>query len=240
MVCRSQHQSIGLEDTMNKGKRQIGMLGGSFDPVHMGHIGLAQETREKFSLDQILFIPVFQSPHKSHIPLTSTTHRMEMLRLALRDSAHFGISDTEMRREEISYTIDTLNHFRFIYPNSELFLIMGYDNLLDLDSWKGSREIMKKCHILVASRPGSKPFSSTDKIFGLFNGDSPYRLGKIKNKNQEFIHRETENKLVVYDISPRDISSSVVRERLASGKSVDNLLPPEVETYIIGHRIYKT
>ena len=225
---------------MNQGKNQIGILGGSFDPVHMGHIGLAQETREKFSLDQILFMPVFQSPHKSHIALTSTTHRMEMLRLALKGSAYFGISDTEMRREEVSYTIDTLRHLRLTYSNSELFLIIGYDNLLDLDSWKGSREIMKKCHILIASRPGSKPFSSIDKVFGLFNGDSPYRLGKKKNKTQEFIHHETEKKLVLYDISPRDISSSVVRERLACGKSVDNLLPLEVETYIIEHRIYKT
>ena len=98
---------------------------------------------------------------------------------------------------------------------------------------------MENCHILVASRPGLKVFNSKDKIFGLFNGDSPYRLGKIKNKTQEFIHSETGKKLVVYSISPRDISSSVVRERLVLGKSVDNLLPPEVETYIIEHQIYK-
>ena len=224
---------------MNQGINQIGILGGSFDPVHMGHIGLAQETQSRFSLDQILFLPVFQSPHKSHIPLASSTHRMAMLRLALNGNTHFGISDTEIRREEVSYTIDTINRFRLKYSSSELYLIMGYDNLLDLDLWKDSREIIKNCHILVASRPGLKAFSSTDKIFGLFNGDSPYRLGKIKNKTQEFIHRETGKKLVVYDISPRDISSSVLRERLVFGKSVDNLLPPEVETYIIEHQIYK-
>ena len=224
---------------MNQSIKQIGILGGSFDPVHIGHIGLAQETYERFRLDQILFLPVFQSPHKSHIPLASSTHRMAMLRLALKDNTHFGISDTEMRRAEVSYTIDTINRFRLKYSSSELHLIMGYDNLLDLDLWKDSRKIMKNCHILVASRPGLKAFSSTDKIFGLFNGDSPYRLGKIKNKTQEFIHGETGKKLVVYDISPRDISSSVVRERLVFGKSVDNLLPPEVETYIIEHQIYK-
>ena len=224
---------------MNQGINQIGILGGSFDPVHMGHIGLAQETQSRFSLDQILFLPVFQSPHKSHIPLASSTHRMAMLRLALKGNTHFSISDTEMRREEVSYTIDTINRFRLKYLSSELYLIMGYDNLLDLDLWKDSREIMKKCHILVASRPGLKAFHSTGKIFALFNGDSPYRLGKIKNKTQEFIHRETGKKLVVYGISPRDISSSVVRERLVLGKSVDNLLPPEVETYIIEHQIYK-
>jgi len=224
---------------MNQGKNQIGILGGSFDPVHMGHIGLAQETQSRFSLDQILFLPVFQSPHKSHIPLASNAHRMAMLRLALKGNTHFSISDTEMRREEVSYTIDTINRFRLKYSSSELYLIMGYDNLLDLDLWKDSREIMENCHILVASRPGLKAFNSTGKVFDLFNGDSPYRLGKIKNKTREFIHRETGKKLVVYDISPRDISSSVVRERLVLGKSVDNLLPPEVETYIIEHQIYK-
>jgi len=224
---------------MNQGINQIGILGGSFDPVHMGHIGLAQETQSRFSLDQILFLPVFQSPHKSHIPLASSTHRMAMLRLALKGNTHFSISDTEMRREEVSYTIDTINRFRLKYSSSELYLIMGYDNLLDLDLWKDSREIMENCHILVASRPGLKIFNSTGKVFGLFNRDSPYRLGKIKNKTQEFIHRETGKKLVVYGVSPRDISSSVVRERLVLGKSIDNLLPPEVETYIIEHQIYK-
>jgi len=224
---------------MNHGKQQIGILGGSFDPVHMGHIGLAQETHERFRLDQILFLPVFRSPHKSHIPLASSAHRMAMLRLALKGNTHFGVSDSEVRIEGVSYTIDTISRFRLKYSSSELYLIMGYDNLLDLDLWKDSREIMKTCHILVASRPGLKAFSSTGKVFDLFDGDSPYRLGKIKNKTQEFIHRETEKKLVVYDISPRDISSSVVRERLVFGKPVDNLLPPEVETYIIEHQIYQ-
>ena len=118
---------------MNQGINQIGILGGSFDLVHMGNIGLAQETQSRFSLDQILFLPVFQSPHKSHIPLASSIHRMAMLRLALKDNTHFSISDTEMRRAEVSYTIDTINRFRLKYSSSELHLIMGYDNLLDLD-----------------------------------------------------------------------------------------------------------
>ena len=144
---------------MGKDKRQIGILGGSFDPVHMGHLGLAQETYEKFGLNQVLFIPVFQSPHKPRVPLASANHRLAMLRLALKGNACFSISDMEMRREEISYTIDTLNHLEIKFPNSEFFLIIGHDNLLDLDSWKDSRKIMERCHILVASRPSSKLFS---------------------------------------------------------------------------------
>ena len=225
---------------MSEDKHQIGILGGSFDPVHMGHIGLAQETYEMFGLDQVLFVPVFQSPHKKHIPMTTTCHRMAMLRLALQNKAHFDLSDMEVCREEISYTIDTLNHFKLIYPSSELFLIIGYDNLLELDTWKDSLKIMKSYNILVASRPGINLTSSEEKILGMFNGNSPYCSYKTQSRNLAFFHRETGTKLVVYDISPLDISSRDVRERLACGKSLDNLLPPEVETYIIEHRIYKT
>ena len=225
---------------MGKDKRQIGILGGSFDPVHMGHLGLAQETYEKFGLNQVLFIPVFQSPHKPRVPLASANHRLAMLRLALKGNACFSISDMEMRREEISYTIDTLSHLEIKFPDSEFFLIIGHDNLLDLDSWKDSRKIMERYHILVASRPSLKSFSSEDKILGFFNGDSPYRLGKTQIGTQEFLHHETGNRLVVYNISPCDISSSAVRKKSAHGKPMDNLLPLEVETYIMKHKVYQT
>jgi nicotinate-nucleotide adenylyltransferase len=218
---------------------QIGILGGSFDPVHYGHIGLAQETYEKFGLDQILFVPVLQSPHKKHIPMTTSFHRMAMLKLALQNNAHFKISEMEVRRKEISYTIDTLNRFRLIYPSSELFLIIGYDNLLELDAWKDSLIIMKNYNILVASRPGKNLISSEEKVLGMFKGDSPYCSCETQSRNLDFFHQETGTRLIVYDISPKDISSSNVRDRLACGKSLDNLLPPEVETYIIENQIYK-
>ena len=225
--------------TMSKDKRQIGILGGSFDPVHMGHIGLAKETYEKFDLDQVLFVPAFQSPHKKNIPMTTIFHRMAMLRLALQNSACFDISDMEVRRGGISYTIDTLNRLRLIYPSSELFLIIGYDNLLELDAWKDSLKIMKSYNILVASRPGKNLISSEEKVLGMFKGDSPYCSCETQSRNLDFFHQETGTRLIVYDISPWNISSSIVREKLASERPIDNLLPPEVETYIIEHQIYK-
>ncbi len=225
---------------MEKKKRRIGVLGGSFDPVHMGHMGLAEETREKFGLDEILFIPVFQSPHKTCSPLASTIDRMEMLRLAIKDHASFSICDVETCRDELSYTIDTLNHLELEIPDSELFLIIGQDNLQSLDSWKDSRRIMEKYHILVASRPGLKSFSPEEKVLNLFNGDSPYKSGKLENGKQEFFHRETGSRLVIYQISPRDISSSAIRKKIVQGQMLRNLLPPEVEAYIINHQIYKT
>lgn len=225
---------------MKKNKRQIGILGGSFDPIHMGHIGLAQETRDKFDLDQILFIPVFQSPHKASSPLASTSDRMKMLQLALKNNASFSICDVETCRNELSYTIDTLNYLEREIPDSELFLIIGQDNLQSLDSWKDSRRIMERYHILVASRPGLKSFSPEEKVSSLFNGDSPYRPGKTGNGKQEFLHRKTESRLVIYQISPRDISSSAIRKKIVHGEIPKNLLPPEVEAYIIKHQIYKT
>ena len=224
---------------MEKGKRQIGILGGSFDPVHMGHIGLAQETYDKFGLDKILFIPVFQSPNKAYSPLASIVDRREMLRLALKENADFDISDIETRRKKISYTIDTLNYYELKFKNSELFLIIGYDNLLDLDSWKDSRKIMEKFNILVASRPGQQSFFPEDKVLGFFNGDSPYKLSNTEDGMKNFSHWKTRSTLVVFDISPHDVSSSEVRAKLAHGKPAKNLLPPEVEAYIIKHQIYQ-
>ena len=225
---------------MKKGKSQIGILGGSFDPVHMGHIGLAEETYNKFNLDKILFIPVFQSPHKAYVPFASVTDRKEMLRLALKENSGFIISDIEARIEKISYTIETLNYYESKFKNSELFFIIGYDNLLDFDSWKDSRKIMNKFNILVASRPGQQLISPEDKVLGFFNGDSPYKLSNIENGMKKFLHSETRSTLVVFDINPRDISSREVREKLAYGKPTKNLLPPEVEAYIIRHQIYQT
>ena len=224
---------------MSKDRQQIGILGGSFDPVHVGHIGLAHEIYKKFGLDQVLFVPVFQSPNKSHAPVTSATHRLEMLRLALKDIPHFYVSDIEIIKKKISYTIDTLDYFRLKYPSSDLFLIIGFDNLLELDSWKDALKIMKNYNILVASRPGIKITSSEEKILGMFNGDSPYCLCETGSGNLDFVNPETGTRLVVCDIRPRDISSTNVRESLVKGKPVDNLLPPEVETYIIKHQIYK-
>ena len=111
---------------------------------------------------------------------------------------------------------------------------------MDLDSWKDSRKIMERCHILVASRPSPKIFSPEDKVLGLFNGSSPYKSSKMENGMHTFFHGKTESRLVVFNINPRDISSSLVREKLEHGKSTKNLLPLEVEAYIIKHRIYKT
>ena len=225
---------------MQKDINKIGILGGSFDPIHIGHIGLAQEAYSKFGLNKILFIPVFQSPNKSYIPLASIHHRKEMLRLAIHKNKNFVISDLEMCREKISYTIDTLNYYELKFPDSELFLIIGCDNLFNLDSWRDSRKIMERFHVLVASRPSQQTFSPEEKVLGFFNGSSPYKSSKLEKGMLKFFHQKTERKLILFNIHPYDISSSFVRKKLAYGKLTKNLLLPEVEAYIIKHQIYQT
>jgi nicotinate-nucleotide adenylyltransferase len=225
---------------MFKDECQIGILGGSFDPIHIGHLGLAQEIYEKFDLDQVLFIPVFQAPHKKKAPLASSIYRLDMLKLALKDSSHFSISDKEIHRKEVSYTIDTLNDLQIEFPNSKLLLIIGYDNLFKLDSWKDAFKIMKRYTIVVASRPGMNSNFSEKKILEMFKGHSPYISCKTTSEDQEFYHQETGSRLIVCNITPRDISSSLVREKLAQGQSMENLLPREVERYIIEKKIYRS
>ncbi|MCH8156828.1 MAG: nicotinate (nicotinamide) nucleotide adenylyltransferase [Nitrospinae bacterium] len=221
-------------------KQQIGILGGTFDPVHLGHLGLARETLERFSLDRILFVPAFQSPHKRRIAPASPVHRLEMLRLALQNDPALELSDVEIRRGELSYTIDTLDFVESQFPGCELNLILGRDNLSSLDLWKDSRRIMERCHILVGSRPGVESSSSEEVVCGLFGGDSPYTVGEPKNSTLQCHHGKMGRRLVIFQISPHDISSGAIRERVAGGESVRNLLLPEVEAYIITHQLYQT
>ncbi|KMP12711.1 hypothetical protein UR09_00435 [Candidatus Nitromaritima sp. SCGC AAA799-A02] len=224
---------------MKKNRQKIGVLGGTFDPVHLGHLGLARETFEAFDLDRVLLVPVFQSPHKKRIPTASPLHRLEMLRLALKNDSKLEIMDVEVRRKELSYTIDTLDYIESRFPDSELFLILGRDNLPQLDSWKDAGKIMERFHILVASRPGQEQWSAKDAVLGLFGGASPYTVGGVEKDILEFRHGATGRRLVVFQIAPHDISSSVIREKIAGGESVKNLLLPEVEIYIMNNQIYQ-
>ena len=225
-------------DKKHRSKQQIGVLGGTFDPVHQGHLGLARETLEKFGLDRVLFMPAFRSPHKPRTPPAPPAHRLEMLRLALQNDPALEISTIEIQRETLSYTIDTVNSVKLQFPECELSLILGRDNLIDLDSWKYSRKIMGCCHVLVGSRPGVEESLVEEVVLGLFGGDSPYTPGDSENGMLEFRHRTTGHRLVIYQITPRDISSSTIRDRIAGGKPVGNLLPPEVEIYIMNNHLY--
>lgn len=133
---------------------RIGILGGTFNPVHIGHLILAEEVREKLKLDKIIFVPANLPPHKNNSDIAPALHRFKMLKLAIKNNKYFSVSDAEIKRKGRSYTIDTIREFKQLYPYDELYFITGSDLLNYLDAWKDLGEIIKMVNFVVATRPG--------------------------------------------------------------------------------------
>jgi len=133
---------------------KIGILGGTFNPVHLGHLILAEEVREKLKLNRLIFVPAYLPPHKDNTDITKATYRLAMVKLATAGNKYFSVSDTEIERDGRSYTIDTIKEFKKIYPRDELYFIIGSDLLNYLDEWKDLGRIIKLVKFIVATRPG--------------------------------------------------------------------------------------
>jgi len=133
---------------------RIGILGGTFNPIHIGHLILAEEVREKLKLDKIIFVPAYLPPHKDNSDIASWRVRLAMVKLAIKGNRYFAVSDSEIKRDGRSYTIDTLKEFKKIYPQDELYFIIGSDLLKYLDEWKDLDEIIQMVRFIAATRPG--------------------------------------------------------------------------------------
>jgi nicotinate-nucleotide adenylyltransferase len=133
---------------------RIGIFGGTFNPIHIGHLILAEEIREKLTLDTVIFVPTYLPPHKDTDDVAPAAHRLAMCTLAVRTNKYFAVSDIEIKRNGRSYTIDTVREFKRLYPRDELFFITGSDLLSYLDGWKDLKEIIAMVKFIVATRPG--------------------------------------------------------------------------------------
>jgi nicotinate-nucleotide adenylyltransferase len=224
----------------NSPKGKSGILGGTFDPVTLGHLGLARNIQEKMNLDEVWFIPAWQSPHKQDQSPTNAGHRLNMLKEALAPYANFEISEIELNQKGVSYTIDTLTALQNQHPDTEWYLILGMDTFREFATWKNVREILARVHLAVATRPGYPNDLAPNTLQTLLD-DLPfaYQLQRQANGVQTYLCRETGKTIVFYNIEPLDISSSEIRDRVKSGLSVKNILPPEVERYIMAHRLYQ-
>jgi nicotinate-nucleotide adenylyltransferase len=223
----------------DKDRKRIGVLGGTFDPVHNGHLGLAEEVLEIFRLDEILFIPAHLAPHKREKITASKDHRLEMLRLAIGSRPNFEVSDMELNRGGVSYTIETLADLKSHHPDCEYYLIMGLDAFNDIGTWKDVQKLVRNCHILVGSRPGHPGKHFEEILRSIFPPSQfPYFPEKTEVGTLAFRHRESNTLLIFFQIVPRDISSSSIREKIAKGSEIKNLLPPKVENYIIEYQLY--
>jgi len=217
---------------------RVGIFGGTFDPVHIGHLELALQAKDKFHLDKVLFVPANTSPPKQGKPVTAAVHRLAMLALALKAYPEFTISMAEIKRKGVSYSIDTVDFLRETHADSEFYLIMGADTFLDLDTWKEYRRLTSLCHILVANRPGFPlidPKKALEKLFGA--EENPYR--SLAANPAEFWSRETDHKIFFIQIPPLDISSRNFRAGVTPPSLAKKILPLQVDRYIIVNQLYK-
>ena len=192
--------------------RRIGVFGGSFDPVHCGHLIVAQDVLAALSLESVLLVPACVPPHKTGIVLSPPEHRLAMTRLVAKDDPRFESSGIEIERGGVSYTVDTMRQLgEHPGQGTELFFIVGSDNLADFPSWKEPRELLDLCTIVTIARPGFR----VEDLPPLLRG-----------------------KALRVEVTAVDISSRVIRERVRKGMPIRYLVPPLVEMYIAKHGLY--
>jgi len=218
----------------------IGLFGGTFNPIHRCHLTIAAQIRERLFLDQILFIPTGEPPHKPHANLAPASHRLEMVRLAIVADPAFAVSDIEVRQAAKSYSFDTVRALRDHYgPDTDLSFILGLDAFLEFPSWKQAPDLLRLCHFIVVSRTGMSFVPLAERP----------PLPAISRQALESLDRRTQDRLDVplpggtrltcIRLAPCDISASGIRQRLRSRMSVASLLPAPVESYIMRARLYQ-
>jgi nicotinate-nucleotide adenylyltransferase len=189
---------------------KIGIYGGSFDPIHNGHLITAQAVKEMRNLDKVIFIPSYISPHKQDAPVSDAKHRIKMIELAIENIPYFDYSDFELMKRSVSYTIDTLRELRKNYDDIEL--IIGYDNIFKFHTWKEPDEILRLAKLVVLRR----------------------KLNLPRGKQNRFY------RAAVFVKSPFiQISGSVIRKRVRENQPINFLVPDKVRDYIIKHNLYK-
>lgn len=198
---------------------KIGILGGTFDPIHTGHLIIGEYARISMGLDKVVFIPCGTHPFKNKDRVTSNEKRCEMIELAIKSNPYFEISTMEMERTGVNYTIDTIKNLKKEYKNSEIYFIIGSDILFQIEKWKDFEELFKMCKFILFHRIDEEK----EEILKKTN-----TLKKLYNMNIEKIEAP---------IFP--ISSSEIRERIKKGLSIKYLVKEEVEKYILKNNLYK-
>jgi nicotinate-nucleotide adenylyltransferase len=210
----------------------IGLMGGTFNPVHLAHLRIAEEARETFGLDAVVFIPAADPPHKPLAGDVAFSQRCEMVRLAIAGNPAFELSDIEGQRVGKSYSIDTLVFFRTQHPDDSLYFIIGSDSFFEIGLWHRYAEIFRVCNLIVVERPG-RPVS--DPLAAL-----PVAIRGELGYTSEPHHLQHESGQSVHFLKgcPLDISSTGIRHLVARGRTITYLVPSAVEAYIKNQRIF--
>ena len=199
--------------------KKIGLMGGTFDPIHYGHLVLAEQIRAQFNLDMVYFIPAGIPPHKQDKNISSSKHRYFMTLLATITNPYFEVSKIEIEDKNISYTVNTIEKFKeIIHKDAELYFITGADAIYELETWNRVGKLLTLCNFIAASRPGIDEKKLREKI------------GELKEKYDANI--------IVTTVPALAISSTDIRERISLGKSIKYIVPESVEYYIYKNKLY--
>jgi len=197
---------------------KIGVFGGTFDPVHYGHIELARQAVNECGLDKLIVMPANEQPFKLSRKLTSGEHRYNMLKLAFGREVKISISDIELAKGDISYTIETLKEIKRLHEDAEISFIVGIDAFLKVEMWKGADELLEGYSFIIGTRPGYME-SELDELISRLRESHGTKVTKINN-------------------GQIPVSSTEIKERIKSAKDCGEALPPEVERYIVVNGLY--
>jgi nicotinate-nucleotide adenylyltransferase len=198
---------------------RVGLLGGSFDPIHVGHLHVARQSRQRLDLDRVVFVPAGRPPHKPAQALTGSEHRYEMVRLALDREPQFSVSRIDLDRPGPCYSVDTVRLLQERWgPETRIYFLIGADSLADLPRWYRPRQLMELCQVVAVGRPG-------------------YRVDLTA------LERRTAGAppVILLDSVPLvDVSATHIRRLVAEGRSIEGLVPPAVAAYIAAHGLYRS
>lgn len=198
--------------------RKIGIMGGTFNPIHIAHMILAESAYEQFKLDKILFMPSKNPPHKRHENIVSDEHRVQMVELAIQNNPHFELSKVEIEREGITYTAETLQILTQKNPDQEYYFIIGGDSLFQMEHWMSPDIIFSLCHVIAAGRDNVPEQKVLDHI--------------------KFLTNNYDAQIHYLNVPNMDVSSNYIRQIRKVGRSIRYYVPELVEQYIREHQLY--
>ncbi|MBI5167301.1 MAG: nicotinate-nucleotide adenylyltransferase [candidate division NC10 bacterium] len=223
--------------------RRIGLMGGTFDPIHLGHLRAAEEIYWAFELDQIIFIPAARPAHKDTEKVVSALHRYEMVSLATVFAPYFTVSSIELRRPGRSYSVETVRELLKIYgEGTTLYFIMGVDAFLEIPTWKDAQDLFSLVQVIVTARPGWRldqvEVSLTPELRKML-GEPQFKYLKISEITAEIARQFTPGLVLLVEVASLDISSHEIRQLVEEGRSIRFLVPDTVAAYMAKNRLYQ-
>ena len=212
---------------------RTGIFGGTFNPIHMAHLRIAEEVREACALDRVLFLPAALPPHKQLANDTSFKHRLAMVEAAVADHPDFSASDLESHRKGASYSVDTLEVLQELYPDDDLYFIIGLDSFFDIGSWKDYTRLFELANIVVAHRPEYGDDDPRNRLPVALADQFCYDSCSIN------LRHKCGNELIFVAETRLTISSTRLREQVLNSRSIRYLVPTKVEAYIQKHHLYR-